>query len=128
MRLNISFVLVLAALPVLAPAAGEAPPVLTVCELLSDLQRYEGQSVIAVGRSSSTEEGGWLDEECGLKIVKGGREFPASISPAYVASEFSAPPQKPHGFKWDTRLLQQKLEQVKRTTRLRVLKDIHSID
>jgi hypothetical protein len=125
----ISFsVLLFAAAGIFALASENAPPVLTVCEVLSDLQRYDGQSVVVVGRSSFTEEGSWLDEECGLKVVNDGREFPASISTAYAASEFAAPPPKPSGFRWNKRILQQKLETVQRTTHLRVLKDINYSD
>ncbi len=101
---------------------------LTVCEVLSDLQRYEGRSVIVVGRSSSSDEGVWLEEECGIKVVNGGREFSPSISLAYVANEFAPPPEKPRGFKWDKRLLQQKLQKVTQTTQLQVLKKIHYTD
>jgi hypothetical protein len=75
--------------------------------------------VVVVGRFSFTDEGSWLDETCELKVVAGGRDFKASISTSYTASDFDAPPQKPSGFVWDERLLQQKLKQVKQTTRLR---------
>lgn len=107
-----------AATAILIATPDEALPVLTVCEVLSDLQGYEGKPVIVVGRSTSTDEGTWLDEECGHKVVRDGREFPTAISTAYVTDEFAAPPQKPIGFRWDKRLLKQKLEQVRRTTQL----------
>jgi hypothetical protein len=87
------------------------------------MKNFEGKTVIVVGRFSFTGEGSWLNEECGLKVVANGREFQPSISTSYVASAFAAPPQKPRGFTWNERLLLQKLEQVKRTTRLRVYKD-----
>jgi hypothetical protein len=99
-------------------ATGDVP-VLTVCEALKDAQRFEGKSVVVVGRFSSTDEGSWLDEDCGLKVPAAGREFQPSISTSYAASDFDAPPQKPSGFMWDEHLLQQKLKQVKQTTRLR---------
>lgn len=63
MVLRLAIVPVLAVLlgPAFAPAADNAPPVLTVCEVLSDLQKYESNSVIVVGRLGSTEEGpGWM--------------------------------------------------------------------
>lgn len=72
-----------------------------------------------LARFSSTDEGSSLDETCTLKVVAGGRDFQPSISMSYVASDYDAPPQKPSGFVWDERLLQQKLKQVKQTTRLR---------
>ena len=114
---------VLLAAPVIA--APDDVPVLTVCEALIDLPRFEGKSVIVVGRYSATEEGSWLDEDCGLKVVNGGQEFKPGISISYWVSDFAAPPQKPSGFKWDERLLQEKLEQVKRTTWLRVDKKLN---
>lgn len=76
---------------------------LTVCEVLSDLDRYEGKSIIVVGRFSWTDEGSWLSEDCKLEIVRGGREF--------------SDPQI--SIAWDRRLLEQKVAQLKRTTKLR---------
>jgi hypothetical protein len=127
-RFAIFIALVIALRPGFASADDGAPPVLTVCEALSDLQKYEGRSVIVAGRFSSTEEGSWLDEECGRKVVNGGREFPAAISLAYVVSEFAAPPPIPPGFKWQMPVLLQKLEQVRATTGLRVIKAAHYSD
>lgn len=98
-------------------------PVLTVCEALSAPDQYEGQSVIIVGRLTSSDEGVWLTEDCGLKVVRGDREFGAQISTTYVDGEFAPPPRFPEGFKWDKRLLQQKLTQIKQTTELRIYKD-----
>ncbi len=55
------------------PAApSEALPVITVCEALEDLSRYNGKSVVIVGRSSYTNEGSWLTEDCKHKIVTEG--------------------------------------------------------
>jgi hypothetical protein len=95
-------------------------PVVTVCEVLSDLPRFAAKQVIVVGRYSRTTEGVWLDQGCGLKVMNGGREFPAIVAATYADSEFSLPPSLPHGFKWDEPLLQQKLNQVKQTTQLRM--------
>lgn len=97
-------------------AASEEIPVLSVCEVLKDLDRYEGKSVIVVGRSSATDEGSWLTEGCALKVVRGTREFGAQISTTYVVSDFAPPPQLPHDFRWDKRLVRRKLEHVKLTT------------
>jgi hypothetical protein len=100
-------------------AASDEVPVLTVCEVLSDLDRYEGKSIIVVGRFGWTDEGSWLSEDCKLKVVRGGLEFTyPQISTAYVVSEFASPPELPKGFTWDKRLLKQKVAQLKRTTRL----------
>jgi hypothetical protein len=93
-------------------------PVLTVCQALRDPARYEGMSVIVVGRSTGTMEGVWLDEQCGLILLIQGRSYPASISIAYVVSEFAPPPRKPAEFRWDKKSIRRALEEVKRTTRL----------
>lgn len=104
-------------------AASANIPVLTVCEALSDADKYEGKSVIIVGRTASTDEGVWLTEDCGLKVVRGDREFGAQISTVYSESDFAPPPRLPDGFKWDKRLLHQKLTQIKQTTELHTYKD-----
>lgn len=127
-RLTLCSALLLPSACILTAASDDAPPILTVCEALSELQRYEGRSIIVVGRFSSTDEGSWLDEECALKVVREEREFPTVISIAYAAFEFADPPQKPRGFRWDKRLLQQKLDQVTRTTHLQVHKDLNYSD
>lgn len=100
--------------------SAEDIPVLTVCEALSNPQGFDGKLVIIVGRLTSTGEGGWLDEECGQKFAAAGREFGSQISTAYVVSDFAAAPTLPKGFKWDKRLLTEKLNLVQRTTKLRV--------
>ena len=99
-------------------APNDSPPVLTVCEALSDLGRYEGMTVIVIGRVVSSDEGAWLDQDCGREIVNGGRTFRPSISLAWAFLEFGPPPQLPSGFKWNRRALQEKLDQVRRTTHL----------
>jgi hypothetical protein len=93
-------------------------PVLTVCQALRDSALYSGQTVIVVGRSVGTDEGSWLDENCGIDLVIEGRKYPTSISTSYVVSQFAPPPQRPQGFRWDKRRLQQRLADVQQTTRL----------
>jgi Carboxypeptidase regulatory-like domain len=110
-----------------APASGQRAasdiPVLTVCEVLRDSARYDGKTVVVVGRSVRTMEGSWLDEECAPQLVIDGRSWRPSVSTAYGVSEFAAPPQEPRGFKWDTGAIQAKLEAVQKTTSLRVYDD-----
>jgi hypothetical protein len=105
-------------------AADDQPPVLTVCEALTDPDRYNGKSVVIVGRSSSTDEGRWLGEDCGLKVKRAEREFRPIVSTTYFDSEFEPPPDLPNDFKWNRRLLQEKLDEVKKTTRLRFPTDM----
>jgi hypothetical protein len=107
--------------PTVSPKRESAEiPILTVCDILKDAGRYEGTPVIVVGRSSGGMEGSGLDEECSPQLKVYGRSWTPSISTTYVASEFSPPPSLPRGFKWDRSALRSKLEQVQRTTRLRV--------
>jgi hypothetical protein len=86
--------------------------------VLRDAAQYAGQTIIVVGRSTGTDEGSWLDEDCGLKIEMEGRKYRPVISTAYVASEFAPAPAKPKDFRWERRALNAALERVKRTTRL----------
>src|SRR5579863_470212 len=111
------FGLALSAQMFLGAADGPATnniPVLTVCQALRDPGRYSSQAVIIVGRSVGTDEGTWLDENCGLKLLIQGRSFTATISTAWFASEFAPPPQLPDGFKWDQGLLQRVLDEVRK--------------
>lgn len=103
-------------------------PVVTVCEALTDLQRYEGKTIVVLGRFTSTDEGSWLDAECGFKVQNAKWEFPTSISTSYAVDEFAPAPIKPSGFRWDEPLLRQKLEQLKQTTRLREVRSINYAD
>ena len=127
LRLTISCLLWFA-VPLSVTAESGAPPILTVWEALQDIHRYDGQSVVVVGRFSSTDEGSWLDEDCDFKVVNDGREFLPSISLGNVASDFAVPLQKPRHFKWDKQLIDEKLRQVKQTTKLRVARDIRYSD
>jgi hypothetical protein len=94
-------------------------PVLTVCDALENLQTYNGKTVIIVGRSSTTGEGSWLDQECDRKLVTQSFTWPSSISTAYIKRTTAPPPKLPEGFSWDVEALKQKLESVKKKTRLR---------
>ena len=60
--------------------AGTEVPVLSVCEILADRLAYNGKTVVVVGRTVSTTEGSWLDQECGQKLVIDGSEWPWDIS------------------------------------------------
>lgn len=98
-------------------------PVVTVCEALHDLGRYNGKSIVLVGRFGSTDEGSWLSEDCERKIVTNGYTWADIISTTYPRSKVEPPPGLPNGFKWNTGLLTKKLRDAQKTTKLRVLKD-----
>ena len=103
-------------------------PIVTVCEALTELQRYDGKTIVVIGRFSHTDEGSWLDAECGFRVQNAKWEFPTVISTSYTASEFAPAPIKPPDFRWDEPLLRQKLEQLKRTTTLREVRSINYTD
>lgn len=98
--------------------AGSPPPVLTVCEVMADLDRYDGKVVVVVGRLDGTDEGAWLAQNCGLKVTRAGREFEPSLSLVYFVGAFEPPPPLPTGFKWDRILIGRKLAEVKKTTEI----------
>lgn len=95
--------------------------VLTVCEALENLNQLNGKNVVLVGKLVSTMEGQWLSQECKQKLVTVGYTWMSIISLTYVRSTVN-PPSVPGGFKWDVKLLQEKLHQVQKTTKLEVLK------
>jgi hypothetical protein len=97
----------------------DAIPVVTVCDVLKDLGRYNGKSVIVVGRRSGTMEGDWLSADCERKLVTDGFTWPDDISLAYVRNQTEPPPPLPDRFKWDTKLVAAKLKEIQRTTKLR---------
>jgi hypothetical protein len=106
----------------------QPPPVLTVCDALKDIQRYDGKVVIIVARLSSTMEGQWLDAECGFKVKNGGQEFSTSITTSSVRSDLDPVPQKPSGFQWDEPLLRRKLLEIMGTTKLRAVENTDYAD
>ena len=98
-------------------------PVVTVCEALHDLARYNGKSIVVVGRFGSTGEGSWLSEDCERKIITDGYTWANAISTTYSRSEAQPPPGLPKGFKWNEELLTRKLMDVQKTTKLQVFKE-----
>ena len=98
-------------------------PVVTVCEALQDLSRYNGMVVIVVGRSGGTNEGSWLSEDCERKIVTEGYTWANIISTAYGRSEVKPPPILPADFRWDEALLATKLKEIQQITQLRIQKN-----
>jgi hypothetical protein len=98
-----------------------------VCEVLSDLPRYNGKVVIVVGRSGGTDEGSWLSQECEHPIVTNGFTWPNSISTSFVRRGVD-PPVLPQDFKWNEKVLAAKLKEVQSTTKLRVLKEYNYSD
>ena len=66
---------IVTALCCIAPASG-APPVLTVCEVLENIDLYRGKDVVIIGRLEWTFEGGFLHEKCNADdrvLIQGSR-------------------------------------------------------
>jgi len=97
-------------------------PVLTVCEALNDLHKYNDKAVVLVGKLMGTDEGRWLSEDCQHKIITDGYTWQNIVSLAYSRSHVKSPPTLPESFKWNARLLIAKLKQVQKTTTLEVPK------
>jgi hypothetical protein len=83
-----------------AVASNGGVPVVTVCEALHDLSRYNGMDVIVIGRFGGTNEGSWLSEDCERKIVTDGYTWANIISTSYSRSEVQPPPILPTAFRW----------------------------
>ena len=103
-------------------------PVLTVCEALNSLGQHNGKLVIVVGKLVGTDEGSWLREDCDEKIVTDTYTWAHIISLSYLRSEVEPPPRVPRDFNWNRPLLIKKLNQVRRTTRLQILKQDNYTD
>jgi hypothetical protein len=102
------------------PSAADVP-VLTVREVLQNRERYNGKSVVVVGRLVGTMEGAWLDQEPANRITIDGNQWGFIISLTYVVGEVEPPPSLPKDFKWDRKLLYKKLSEVQKTTKLEVI-------
>ncbi len=76
-------------------------PIITVCEALHDLARYNGKTIVIVGRLVSTMEGSWLSEECGHTMLIDGHTLDSIILLTYTRSKVEPPPNLPNDFKWD---------------------------
>jgi hypothetical protein len=99
-------------------------PILTVCEALADLVRYDGEAII-VGQYSASNEGSWMSADCGMKPVIAGWFWQTSMNLDYRAENASAktsvetPPQLLDSFRWNREASQKKLDELKQTTPLR---------
>ncbi len=83
-----------------------------MCDVLSDLARYNGKSIVLVGASVGTDEGSWMIATCEKKLVTDGFTWPDSISSRYVSGDTGPPPALPAGFEWDTALVDSKLKEL----------------
>ena len=101
----------------LAQSADREIPVVTVCDVLSDLAGYNGTSIILVGALVGSDEGGWIVAECEKKLVTDGFTWPDSIAEANVRAQDAHPPALPGQLNWNNKLIAAKLHELKRTTK-----------
>jgi hypothetical protein len=101
-------------------------PVITVCDALHDLSRYNGKPVVIVARFEHTGEGAWLGENCEQPLVTDGYTWPSIVSTTYLFSETAPPPSVPRQL-WDNKLLAARLKAIQQSTKLRVFRN-HKYD
>ena len=109
-------------------APGADTPVVTVCEALNDLSRFNGVAIVAVGKLASTDEGKWLSQTCATDIVTNGYKWVNTISLTYERGGVRPPPELPKTFSWEQAIVSLKLKQVQETTKLEVLPQYNYTD
>jgi hypothetical protein len=108
---------ILLLLHAVAAAAGAPVRPLTVCEVLKNLDNYEGKPISVVGRFSFRENGRFLSEEvCGEKPAAGENPRPAVFR---LHDDGKSGPEVPRILEVDRRVVTQKLDEIRRTTSLR---------
>lgn len=101
--------------PLIEGAEPALQPV-TVCEVLQDLQAYDGKVVAVVGRFSSRPAGRWLGEQkCAHKFVAGDQEWPNAF---WVTYDPATAPKPPAVLAVNAPLLAEKVREVKMGTSL----------
>ena len=95
----------------------------TVCEILANPQQFNGRAVAALGRFDYTDEGEWLSEDdCGAKLVTGGYTWPNII---WLDCCYETAPDHLQGaLVVDDSALNEKLQEVRKTTQLKYQKRI----
>ena len=85
-------------------------PIVTLCEVLSNLSSYNKKSIILIGKLSGTTEGVWLSEDCEKRIVTEGYAWGNHVSTTYIVGRTDPPPLLPEGFVWDHCSIMKKLK------------------
>ena len=88
-------------------AGAQSIPLLTVCEALHDLPKYNGRFVIVVGRAFTTFDGSFMNEECepGGTITIEGKKWQSMI-----AFDFRKTTDRPVTVQWELDRLKEKLK------------------
>ncbi len=98
------------------PSTPEPLQLVTVCEVLKNLQQFNGKDVAVIGRFDATDEGFWLSEdECGQKFTTGDRTWPNSI---WIECCHSDEPGRSKPPVFGKEELNNKLQQLRTTTAL----------
>jgi hypothetical protein len=84
---------------------------ITVCEILSNREFYNGKFVIVIGRWSPTDEGFWLVDNCEKQIKTDEYVWSNMVSLEY---DPSSPTAFPNGMKIDDAAVNQKIVELKR--------------
>jgi len=104
-----------------APPAISGVPVISVCEVLDNLSKYNGKPVIIIAKISSTGEGIWLTWDCQTKLVTQGVTWPNTIwyalTPRGRPSDPRQPPYLPDGFSEGENLMKTKLRELLKTAK-----------
>jgi hypothetical protein len=98
------------------PAADPTVQPVTVCEVLSDFNAFEGKTVALIGRFSFRSHGRWLGEEaCEFKPSSG---EPTRTGVIAIATDPKTAPEAPPVLRIDDISAGQKLQRIKRRTAL----------
>jgi hypothetical protein len=100
---------VLAAFPATSADAPIVP--MTVCEVLHDLEMYDGKPVAALGRYSFRQTGRWLDE-------KSCDDQPSSPPVLWLDEDSKDAPKPPENFALDAGALNRKFTDLRKHTAL----------
>lgn len=94
-----------------------AIPVVTVCEVLANLQSYNGKYIAIVARLAETDHGGWLSEDrCEHKLMTGRYVWSNVI---WLEPYPSSPPQLTSKLDIQSKEVKEKLKQVVERSGLR---------
>ena len=95
-----------------------------VCDVLRDLQAFSGKTVALIGRSTGTEEGWWLDEDCPRKLKTGDFEW---RDMAWLQIDNSSESAFAGRMVIDSLSLRAKLTEIRNRTELRSTKETWAI-
>lgn len=119
LRVRVRLALILLAASTVVGQEAPLKPV-TVCEILNDLKSYDGQPVAVLGRFSFRREGRWLGEDQCEAQPAGDSSRVSSRPPAvlWLSLDTTSAPRTKTGYALDASTVTQKLQLVKKHTKL----------